>query len=117
MSLILVWLFFFFSSRRRHTRFKCDWSSDVCSSDLHKAGGQPAAKEKRAQTEDCQQHQHERALVNYRVRPADKTIRTAFPIAIEDVKEFPERPPALVSSFLWFWPHQPTRTRRATRTP
>src|SRR5260370_33558355 len=23
--------FFFFSSRRRHTRFKCDWSSDVCS--------------------------------------------------------------------------------------
>src|SRR5207237_5102951 len=26
--------FFFFSSRIRHTRFKCDWSSDVCSSDL-----------------------------------------------------------------------------------
>src|SRR5260370_2372300 len=26
-------VFFFFSSRRRHTRFKCDWSSDVCSSD------------------------------------------------------------------------------------
>src|SRR5690606_16402209 len=27
-------LFFFFSSRRRHTRFSRDWSSDVCSSDL-----------------------------------------------------------------------------------
>src|SRR2546427_3373244 len=27
-------IFFFFSSRRRHTRFDCDWSSDVCSSDL-----------------------------------------------------------------------------------
>src|SRR5699024_11613499 len=26
---------FFFSSRRRHTRSKRDWSSDVCSSDLH----------------------------------------------------------------------------------
>src|SRR6266478_871701 len=26
--------FFVFSSRRRHTRFDCDWSSDVCSSDL-----------------------------------------------------------------------------------
>src|SRR2546430_11564069 len=25
---------FFFSSRRRHTIFDCDWSSDVCSSDL-----------------------------------------------------------------------------------
>src|SRR5690606_11164233 len=30
---------FFFSSRRRHTRFSRDWSSDVCSSDLN----QPAA--------------------------------------------------------------------------
>src|SRR5688572_4890036 len=29
-----VFCFFFFSSRRRHTRFDCDWSSDVCSSDL-----------------------------------------------------------------------------------
>src|SRR5215213_2199255 len=28
------WLFFFFSSRRRHTRLVSDWSSDVCSSDL-----------------------------------------------------------------------------------
>src|SRR5690606_40425811 len=34
---------FFFSGRRRHTRFSRDWSSDVCSSDLlklfHKVGG------------------------------------------------------------------------------
>src|SRR2546430_7054308 len=29
-----MFLSFFFSSRRRHTRFDCDWSSDVCSSDL-----------------------------------------------------------------------------------
>src|SRR2546430_14106607 len=29
-----MFFFFFFSSRRRHTRFDCDWSSDVCSSDL-----------------------------------------------------------------------------------
>src|SRR5256886_12466832 len=29
---------FFFSSRRRHTRFDCDWSSDVCSSDLSQDG-------------------------------------------------------------------------------
>src|SRR2546430_10255108 len=27
-------MIFFFSSRRRHTSFDCDWSSDVCSSDL-----------------------------------------------------------------------------------
>src|SRR5438034_9037150 len=30
-----MFCFFFFSSRRRHTRSLCDWSSDVCSSDLH----------------------------------------------------------------------------------
>src|SRR5688572_31494472 len=30
----LFFFFFFFLSRRRHTRFDCDWSSDVCSSDL-----------------------------------------------------------------------------------
>src|SRR2546430_7433073 len=32
--MIMKWMVFFFSSRRRHTRFDCDWSSDVCSSDL-----------------------------------------------------------------------------------
>src|SRR5690606_40714355 len=34
----LFYILFFFSSRRRHTRFSRDWSSDVCSSDLL-AGG------------------------------------------------------------------------------
>src|SRR2546430_8702562 len=34
MRVCAIELFFFFSSRRRHTRFDCDWSSDVCSSDL-----------------------------------------------------------------------------------
>src|SRR2546429_4237279 len=33
--MIMLILFFFFSSRRRHTRCSRDWSSDVCSSDLH----------------------------------------------------------------------------------
>src|SRR2546430_2795786 len=38
MSQVHIALFcvFFFSSRRRHTRFDCDWSSDVCSSDLRR---------------------------------------------------------------------------------
>src|SRR5256884_36085 len=34
--------FFFFSSRRRHTRCSRDWSSDVCSSDLQKPASTPA---------------------------------------------------------------------------
>src|SRR2546430_5862773 len=33
-TLYVFYFLFFFSSRRRHTRFDCDWSSDVCSSDL-----------------------------------------------------------------------------------
>src|SRR5256885_11108570 len=36
---VWCWLcFFFFSSRRRHTRLQGDWSSDVCSSDLLRPG-------------------------------------------------------------------------------
>src|SRR3712207_6972244 len=51
-SFVLEWgrmysstCFFFFSSRRRHTRYWRDWSSDVCSSDLlrHDAVGGPLA--------------------------------------------------------------------------
>src|SRR5438046_7702495 len=34
IKLVLYFLVFFFSSRRRHTRLVSDWSSDVCSSDL-----------------------------------------------------------------------------------
>src|SRR5689334_23662265 len=34
LMLYVLFFFFFFSSRRRHTRWNCDWSSDVCSSDL-----------------------------------------------------------------------------------
>src|SRR5262245_66482587 len=41
-----MFCFFFFSSRRRHTRCLSDWSSDVCSSDL------PRAREHRRQATD-----------------------------------------------------------------
>src|SRR5256885_13091091 len=37
-------MFFFFSSRRRHTRLQGDWSSDVCSSDLVCDGRQAFTK-------------------------------------------------------------------------
>src|SRR5438034_2546258 len=49
MYFVSHFFFFFFSSRRRHTRSLCDWSSDVCSSDLCRrepkiAGKVPCAK-------------------------------------------------------------------------
>src|SRR5690606_10272422 len=40
--------FFFFSSRRRHTRFSRDWSSDVCSSDLVERGAPGGAADQEA---------------------------------------------------------------------
>src|SRR5207249_6106545 len=40
---LAMWICFFFSSRRRHTRSKRDWSSDVCSSDLVEAAGSPVS--------------------------------------------------------------------------
>src|SRR3989449_6067647 len=45
----MLFLFFFFSSRRRHTRCSRDWSSDVCSSDLRKHIEKDAALERRFQ--------------------------------------------------------------------
>src|SRR6266487_6709980 len=39
---MLISVFFFFSSRRRHTRWTGDWSSDVCSSDLNEILGRLA---------------------------------------------------------------------------
>src|SRR5437588_7128419 len=41
----IPFVFFFFSSRRRHTRSLCDWSSDVCSSDLGAQKKSPATSE------------------------------------------------------------------------
>src|SRR5260370_41743191 len=45
---------FFFSSRRRHTRFKCDWSSDVCSSDLARHLGHTLSQVDRAHHSNLQ---------------------------------------------------------------
>src|SRR5437762_13537968 len=39
--MLCVYSIFFFSSRRRHTRYIGDWSSDVCSSDLEPVGLDP----------------------------------------------------------------------------
>src|SRR6266496_6439961 len=46
-------VFFFFSSRRRHTRSLRDWSSDVCSSDLPRRRPRPARALFRAGARRC----------------------------------------------------------------
>src|SRR5439155_9085282 len=53
---------FFFSSRRRHTRWPRDWSSDVCSSDLKQMGlGQMT--DERVKSKDVQDLMHRLRLV------------------------------------------------------
>src|SRR2546422_7767874 len=42
-----IFCFFFFSSRRRHTRCSRDWSSDVCSSDLSMRTGLSASRSRK----------------------------------------------------------------------
>src|SRR2546430_17177739 len=61
--------FFFFSSRRRHTRFDCDWSSDVCSSE---ANGAPISFEGRAAYQFFLRELTERARLEQQLRQAEK---------------------------------------------
>src|SRR3712207_8390966 len=44
---VIVFLVFVFSSRRRHTRYWRDWSSDVCSSDLGREGARRRRRDRR----------------------------------------------------------------------
>src|SRR2546427_3800507 len=57
---------FFFSSRRRHTRFDCDWSSDVCSSDLAMLAMPPP--------DVIREHREERRLVGMDVEAEPRGV-------------------------------------------
>src|SRR5438309_9525959 len=77
---------FFFSSRRRHTRWNCDWSSDVCSSDLvdglyifSSAGAEEilglAPEEIRGAHYSAHVHEDDRALVEAALRSRSEERR------------------------------------------
>src|SRR2546430_13735272 len=53
---------FFFSSRRRHTRFDCDWSSDVCSSDLDWRAGELETDERHPLPPDVEAAERARVI-------------------------------------------------------
>src|SRR5260370_14594255 len=75
-------LFFFFSSRRRHTRFKCDWSSDVCSSDLTTAANLRAMGAQVEEFEDGLRVDGPTKLRGARIDPhGDHRIAMAFTVA------------------------------------
>src|SRR3712207_8961066 len=64
----LISLYFFFSSRRRHTRYWRDWSSDVCSSDL---------EEEHERGHGCEPHRDPPRTDRLELDPADLTARRA----------------------------------------
>src|SRR5688572_31965164 len=68
---MLLFFFFFFSSRRRHTRFDCDWSSDVCSSDLRVISDRRARQPKEVGQREKERYQRDEHA-NPRVLPRHK---------------------------------------------
>src|SRR5207249_6281701 len=78
-------VFFFFSSRRRHTRSKRDWSSDVCSSDLEVLAGRAATMAKSI----ARLHPEEAAVLALLQRrlAAAKKARAAAPKTVREALE------------------------------
>src|SRR5690606_40144304 len=76
---------FFFSSRRRHTRFSRDWSSDVCSSDLKGIVEKPfflrldgAEREEKARRPGQGRHHHEERGKRSEERRVGKECRSRW---------------------------------------
>src|SRR5690606_14937147 len=83
-------LCFFFSSRRRHTRFSRDWSSDVCSSDL------TALPPEILEYESPPGTYHDAYPLMIMTTSALRSLREALPGSVVDVRRF--RPSVLVDT-------------------
>src|SRR5207249_7756189 len=70
-------LIFFFSSRRRHTRSKRDWSSDVCSSDLPYHRGRRSIRATRDDDWRRAGIYQQRGLADNPLNVADRIVRSA----------------------------------------
>src|SRR6266568_980195 len=116
---------FFFSSRRRHTRWNCDWSSDVCSSDLMslgmaseklRDGGQPldadrarelvasahqTATEAIAELRDISRGIHPPVL-DGGLADALATLAARSAVPVELSVEVPTRPTAAIETIAYF---------------
>src|SRR5260370_3463445 len=84
-------VFFFFSSRRRHTRFKGDWSSDVCSSDLYAVDKTRSSLLTPLPNQKPSRRKLKDAL------PASRPSRSAFGFAREDRLPLQRRNPRRLS--------------------
>src|SRR5438067_8698027 len=89
-------MMFFFSSRRRHTRSKRDWSSDVCSSDLLSVPGMrglvPRFRRLRYRGFDAQRAPIDRTVEGFHARlvqhEVDHLDGILFPQRVRDLRNF-----------------------------
>src|SRR5207237_6491278 len=93
-----------FASRRRHTRFKCDWSSDVCSSDLIWYGHYCIMGNRLSQALE----ENSRALDLDPVSPLFNTVRAEihyharnFDAAIDQARRTIEQYPTYPLAYIW----------------
>src|SRR5690606_35575036 len=101
---VVFWILFFFSSRRRHTRFSRDWSSDVCSSDLaHDSdANRKFAEAMKAQAPD--------ALLNYAsVGAYDGMHLIHKMVEATDGKKDGDKAIAAIKGYEWESPRGPAR--------
>src|SRR4051812_49735492 len=108
---------FFFSSRRRHTRLTCDWSSDVCSSDLR--GRQhaelPAEGEAQRETErrqddaEAQRERHGQQSRGDRSQSLDRVLSVGFDV--HDVVERSEERRVGKEMRSWWSPYHYKKTK------
>src|SRR5690242_21103308 len=72
--------YFFFSSRRRHTILTCDWSSDVCSSDL------PARSTRRSRSASTAPAGHRDALEDAVLADRERRVLRAGRVVLAGVR-------------------------------
>src|SRR5216684_7684460 len=93
-------VFFFFSSRRRHTSCSRDWSSDVCSSDLagrapdrppqpHKCPQRPARSSRFPVGQPCRRHHDRNETVGGEVAVPPTAAATDIVVSLNKTKESP----------------------------
>src|SRR6266480_7125487 len=93
---MFYFFFFFFSSRRRHTRLTCDWSSDVCSSDLPAYNRGTHQRSRPRATHSARRAQGARGCAAIRTRAPPPRSRPPPRATDRTVSFVPSPPPRLV---------------------
>src|SRR5690606_40676347 len=108
---------FFFSSRRRHTRFSRDWSSDVCSSDLQQLvtslQTRIAHQDQQIQAQAQQLQAQSQSLAQITVAPASATT---VPVAVAPAVKLRSEERRVGKECRSRWSSEPARSTEENHT-